>query len=189
MRRREFMYFVGGILACRTTARAQPSVKVARIGYLGFGTPSASASRIEAMRAGLHSLGYIEGKNIAIEFRLAESADQLREYAAQLVGLNVDLIFATSSTEVAAASEATKAIPIVFATHADPVATGHVASLARPGGNITGLSVMQSDLTEKSFEILKEVVPEAKRFGVLSSPSVPSHVPTMRTAEAAAEKL
>jgi putative tryptophan/tyrosine transport system substrate-binding protein len=82
-----------------------------------------------------------------------------------------------SSTEVGAAKQATKTIPIVFATHADPVGTGHVTSLARPGGNVTGLSVLLSELTAKALEILKEVVPKAKRFGVLSSPTVPSHVP------------
>ena len=119
----------------------------------------------------------------------AKNADELREVADQLVAQNVDIIFVSSSTETGAASQATKTIPIVFASHADPVATGHVASLARPGGNITGLSVLQSELTGKALEILKEVVPHAKRFGVLSSPTAPSHVPTMKAAEAAAEKL
>ena len=189
MRRREFIGFVVGVIASPIAARAQQPAKVARIGYLGFGTAAAAATRIEALRAGLNSLGYIEGKNIAIEFRWAKNADELREFADQLVAQNVDIIFATSSTETGAARQATKTIPIVFATHADPVGTGHVASLARPGGNITGLSVLQSELTAKALEILKEVVPEAKRFGVLSSPTVPSHVPTMRAAEAAAEKL
>ena len=189
MRRREFIALVGGATAWPLGARAQQPTKIARVGYLGFGTAAASATRIEALRAGLNSFGYIEDKNIAIEFRWAQTADDLREFAAQLVVLNVDIIFATSSTETGAAKQATTAIPIVFATHADPVGTGHVASLARPGGNITGLSVLQSELTTKAFEILKEVVPEAKRFGVLSSPAVPSHVPTMRAAEAAAEKL
>ena len=189
MRRREFIGFVGGVLASPIAARAQQPTKVARVGYLGFGTAAASATRIEALRAGLNSLGYVEGKNIAIEFRWAKNADELREFADQLVAQNVDIIFATSSTETGAARQATKTIPIVFATHADPVGTGHVASLAQPGGNITGLSVLQSELTAKALEILKEVVPEAKRFGVLSSPMAPSHVPTMRAAEAAAEKL
>jgi|SRR5262245_30646401 len=189
MRRREFFGFVGGVLALPIAARAQQPAKVARVGYLGFGTAAASATRIEALRAGLNSLGYIEGKNIAIEFRWAKSAEELREFANQLVAQNVDIIFATSSTETGAARQVTKTIPIVFATHADPVGTGHVASLARPGGNITGISVLQSELTTKALEILKEVVPEAKRFGVLSSPTVPSHLPTMRAAEAAAEKL
>ena len=189
MRRREFIGLVGGVLASPNTARAQQPATVARIGYLGFGTAAASATRIEALRAGLNSLGYIEGKNIAIEFLWAKNADDLREFADQLVAQNVDIIFATSSTETGAVRQATKTIPIVFATHADPVGTGHVASLARPGGNITGLSVLLSELTAKALEILKEVVPNAKRFGVLSSPTVPSHVPIMRAAEAAAEKL
>ena len=189
MRRREFIGFIGGALASPIAARAQQTVKVARIGYLGFGTAAASATRVEALRSGLKSLGYIEGKSITIEFRWAKNTDELREFADQLVAQNVDIIFATSSTETGAARQATKTIPIVFATHADPVATGHVASLARPGGNITGLSVLQSELTTKALEILKEAVPEAKRIGVLSSLTVPSHVPTMRAAETAAEKL
>ena len=189
MRRREFIGFVVGVFASPIAARAQQPAKVARVGYLGFGTAAASATRIEALRAGLNSLGYVESKNIAIEFRWAKNADELREFADQLVAQNVDIIFATSSTETGAARQATKTIPIVFATHADPVGTGHVVSLAQPGGNITGLSVLQSELTTKALEILKEGVPEAKRFGVLSSPIVPSHVPTMRAAEAAAEKL
>jgi putative tryptophan/tyrosine transport system substrate-binding protein len=189
MRRRQFIGFVGGVLAWPIAARTQQPAKVARVGYLGFGTPAASGTRIEALRAGLNSLGYIEGQNIAIEFRWAKTVDELREFADQLATQNVDIIFATSSTETDAARQATKTIPIVFATHADPVGTGHVASLARPGGNITGLSVLQSELTAKALEILKEVVPEAKRFGVLSSPTAPSHVPIMRAAEAAAEKL
>ena len=141
-----------------------------------------AASRLEQPRL-------YRGQEHRYRIPLGRNADELREFAAQLVAQNVDIIFATSSTEVGAARQATKTIPIVFATHADPVGTGHVASLARPGGNITGLSVLQSELTTKALEILKEVVPEAKRFGVLSSPTVPSHVPTMRAAEAAAEKL
>ena len=109
-----------------------------------------AATRIEALRAGLSSLGYIEGQNIAIEFRWAKTADELREVADQLVAHNVDIIFATSSTETGPARQATKTIPIVFATHADPVGTGHVASLARPGGNVTGLSVLLSELIAKA---------------------------------------
>ena len=189
MRRREFIGFVGSVLASPIAARAQQPAKVARVGYLGFGTPAAAATRIEALRAGLNGLGYVEGKNIAIEFRWAKNADELRGFADQLVAQNVDIIFVTSSTETGPARQATRTIPIVFATHADPVGTGHVASLARPGGNITGLSVLLSELTGKALEILKEVVPEAKRFGALSSPTAPSHVPTIRAAEAAAEQL
>jgi putative ABC transport system substrate-binding protein len=189
VRRRKFLGLIGGVLVSPISVRAEEPAKLARIGYLGFGTAAATATRVEALRAGLISLGHVEGKSIAIEFRWAETPEQLRECAAQLVGLHVDIIFATSSTEVGAAKEATKSIPIVFATHADPVGTGHVASLARPGGNITGLSVVQSDLTAKALEVLKEVVPKATHFGILSSPDVPSHAPTMSSAAVAAKKL
>jgi putative ABC transport system substrate-binding protein len=158
-------------------------------GFLGFGTASASANRVEALREGLRELGYVEGKNITIEFRWAETADELRERAAELVRMKVDVIFATSSTEVGAAKEVTKTIPVVFATHADPVGTGHVTSLPRPGGNITGMSVMQSDLTAKALAILKEAVPQATRFGVFWNSTVPSGRPTLQAAEAAGAKL
>jgi putative tryptophan/tyrosine transport system substrate-binding protein len=106
-----------------------------------------------------------------------------------LVEMNVDLIFAMTSTETEAARAATTTIPIVFATHADPVGLGHVASLPRPGGNITGLTVVQTDLTAKALEIFKEALPQATRIGVLFSPAVPSHVPTLRAVEAAGQKL
>jgi putative ABC transport system substrate-binding protein len=159
------------------------------VGFLGFGAASASANRVAALREGLRELGYVEGKNITIEFRWAETADELRERAAELVRANVDVIFATSSTEVGAAKEATKAIPIVFATHADPIGTGHVTSLPRPGGNITGLSVMQSDLTAKALAILKEAVPQLMRLGVFWNSTVASGRPTLQSAEAAGAKL
>jgi putative ABC transport system substrate-binding protein len=156
---------------------------------LGFGTAAASANRVEAFREGLRELGYVEGKTIAIEFRWAETADDLRERATELVRMNVDVIFATSSTEVGAAKDVTKAIPIVFATHADPIGTGHVTSLPSPGGNITGLSVMQSDLTAKALAILKEAVPQATRFGAFWNSTVASGRPTLQSAEAAGAKL
>ena len=162
---------------------------MARIGFLGFGTAATWANRIEALRAGLRDIGHVEGKTIVIEFRWAETANELRERAAELVRMKVDVIFAMSSTEVGAAREATKAIPIVFATHADPVGTGHVASLPRPGGNITGLSVLQTNVTAKALETLKEAVPQATRFGVFWNPTVPSGRPTLQTAEAAGAKL
>jgi putative ABC transport system substrate-binding protein len=189
MRRREFITALGGVAALPLAARAQQKSKIHRIGYLGVAPASTSATRVEALRAGLRGLGYVEDKNLIIEFRWANNLDQLREFAAELVRSDVELIFATSSTEVGAAKLATSAIPIVFATHADPVGTGHAASLARPGGNITGFSVLQTDLTAKALEILKEAVPTATRFGVLSSSAVPSHRPTMEAARVAGEKL
>jgi ABC-type uncharacterized transport system substrate-binding protein len=137
----------------------------------------------------LRDLGYVEGKNIVIEFRWAERVDQLPELATELVHMNVDVIFAPSSTQVEAARQATKTIPIVFGNHADPVGVGHVASLARPGGNITGLSVLLTDLVVKQLEILKEVVPQAMGIGVLFSPTTPSHRPALQALETAGQML
>jgi putative ABC transport system substrate-binding protein len=141
------------------------------------------------MQAGLHDLGYVEGKTIALEFRWAERVDQLPELAAELVRMNVDVIFALSSTEVEPARQATKTIPIVFAAHADPVGIGHVASLARPGGNITGLSMLLTELAAKELEILKEAVPHALRIGILWNPTTPSHQAALKAVETAGEKL
>jgi putative ABC transport system substrate-binding protein len=179
----------GGLLAAPLAVDAQQAGKIAKIGYLGVGTAPAYANRIEALRAGLHDLGYVEGKNVVIEYRWAERADQLPKLAAELVRINVDVIFATSSTEVEAARQATKTIPIVFATHADPVSLGHIASLPRPGGNITGLTLLLTDLVAKELEILKEVVPHATRLGVLLTLTAPSHRPALQAAKAAGEKL
>jgi putative ABC transport system substrate-binding protein len=189
MKRREFITVLGGAAAWPIAARARQPAELVRIGYLGFGTASAWSTRVEAMRAGLRDLGYVEGKNIMIEFRWAETTDRLREFATELVGMNVDVIFATASTEVEVARQATKAIPIVFATHADPVGVGHVASLPRPGGNITGLTMVLTDLIAKQLEILKEVLPQATRIAVLWSPTMASHALAMHEVETASEKL
>jgi putative tryptophan/tyrosine transport system substrate-binding protein len=189
MRRREFITLLGGMVAWPLPLRAQQPAKVPRIGFLRFGPASAYADRVEALRTGLRDLGYIEGKSIVIEFRWADRVDQLPEFAAELARMNVDAIFAMSSTEVEATRQATKTIPIVFATHADPVGLGHVASLARPGGNITGLTVILSDLVAKELETLKEAVPQATRVGVLFSPTAPSHRPVVQAVETAGEKL
>src|SRR5438094_2342874 len=160
-----------------------------RLGFLGFGTAAASASRVDALRSGLRDLGYLEGKNLIIEFRWSDTVEQMHEAVAELVRLNVDVIFASSSTEVEPARRASNTIPIVFAAHADPVGVGHVSSLARPGGNATGLAVMQSDITAKRLEILKETVPQATRFGVLWDRTAPSHRPILQAAEAARGKI
>jgi putative ABC transport system substrate-binding protein len=168
---------------------AQQAGKVPQIGYLMSGPPAIFANRVEAMRMGLRELGYVEGKNISIAFRSAETAERLPEIAADLVRLNVDVIFATSSTEVEAARRATKSIPIVFATHADPVRVGHVAGLARPGGNITGLSMLLTDLVVKELEIMMQALPHTKRIGVLLTLTAPSHRPAADALEAAAPKL
>jgi putative tryptophan/tyrosine transport system substrate-binding protein len=190
VRRRDFIAFVGtALFAWPLVARAQPPVKIVRLGFLGFGTPAASANRVEAFRAGLRDLGYVEGKNLVIEFRWSGTVEQMHEAAAELARMKVDIIFATSSTETESARRATKTIPIVFATHADPESAGHVASLSRPGGNMTGLGDIQSVITPKRLEILRETVPQATRFGVLWSPTAPSYRPFLQAAEAAGGKL
>jgi ABC-type uncharacterized transport system substrate-binding protein len=188
MRRREFITLLGGAAVCPRGACAQQPAKVARIGYLGLGTAAGIADRAEALRAGLRDLGYVEGKNIVLEFRFAEGVEQLRKHAAELVGSNVDVIFATSSTEVEVVRQATTTIPIVFATHFDPVGVGHVASLARPGGNITGLSGLLTEIAGKALAMLKEAVPHIKKVGVLWSPTAP-HQPVLRALEIAGAKL
>jgi putative ABC transport system substrate-binding protein len=169
--------------------RAQQPAKVHQIGYLIYGSPASVAQRTEALRMGLRDLGYVEGKNITIAFRSAETTNRLPEVAADLVRLNVDVIFATSSTEVEAARRATKTIPIVFATHADPESVGHVASLARPGGNITGLSMLLTEVVVKELEIMRQTLPQMKRIGVLLTLTAPSHGPAVDALEAAAKQL
>src|SRR5207249_10516400 len=160
------------LFAWPLVARAQQQPKIARLGYLGFGTPAASANRVEALREGLRDLGYVEGKNLVIEFRWSGTVEQMHEAAADLARMKVEVIFSTSSTETEPARRATRTIPIVFATHADPVSVGHVSSLARPGGNATGLADIQTVITPKRFEILKAAVPQAHRFAVLWTPTV-----------------
>ena len=190
MRRRDFItLFSGAAVTLPLATRAQQSQKVWRIGYLGFGPASSWTSEVEALRSGLRDLGYVEGKNIVIEFRWAERADQTPDLATQLVHMNVDVIFAPASTQVEAARKATKTIPIVFAQHADPVGLGDVASLSRPGGNITGLSMLLTELSVKELEILKETVPHATRIGVLWDPTTPSHLTAIKAIEVASEKL
>jgi putative ABC transport system substrate-binding protein len=190
MERRTFLAMVpASLLAAPFAVEAQQAGKVYRIGYLGFGTPAASANRVEALRAGLRDLGYVEGKNLVIEFRWSGTVEQMHETAAELARMKVDIIFATSSTESESARRATKTIPIVFATHADPESAGHVASLGRPGGNMTGLAEIQSVITPKRLEILRETVPRVTRFGVLYSPTAPSYRPFLEAAEATGRKL
>jgi len=129
------------LVANALVAQAQQPPKIPRVGYLGAGTLSSSAANVEAFRLGLRELGYIEGKNIIIEWRSAEGKlDRLPKLAGELVGLEVDVIFAAAAPSIKAASRATRTIPIVFEMLADPVRAGFVSSLAKPGGNLTGLA-------------------------------------------------
>jgi putative ABC transport system substrate-binding protein len=189
MRRRDFITTIAGSVAAWPLLAHAQGERMWRIGYLGSGRATDFANRIEAFRTGLRDLGYAEGRNVAIEFRWATNRDQFPELAADLVRMNVDVIFATSSTEVEPARQTTKTIPIVFATHADPVGIGHVTSLARPGGNITGLTMLLTDLAAKELEILKDALPHARRFAVLWNPATPSHPAALQSAKTAGEKL
>jgi putative ABC transport system substrate-binding protein len=177
------------IALATAAAPAYARADVRQVGYLISGPPASWANRLEALRMGLRDLGYVEGKNIAIEVRSVESADLLPQAAAELVRLDVDVIFATSSTEVEAARRATKTIPIVFATHADPVGIGHVASLARPGGNITGLSMSLPEIATKELEIMKQALPHVARIGVVLTSTAPSHAAAMEALNTAAQAL
>src|SRR5262249_32694183 len=178
------------LFALCASAEAQQPKKVPRIGLLlGSSPSSANAARIEAFRQGLRDLGYIEGQNLIIEYRYAEGkVDRLPDLAAELVRLKVDAIFAESTPSVQAAKQATTTIPIVSVS-GDPVGLGLVASLARPGGNVTGLANFTSELAGKRLELLKEVVPRVSRVAVLWNPDAPSSTLRMRGTEAAAPSL
>jgi len=189
MRRREFITALGVVAAWPLTAQAQKPPKIGKIGFLGLNPASSFTTRIEALWTGLHQLGYVEGKNLLIEYRWADTVDQLPELAAQLVRMKVDLIFAPVSTFVEPARQATKTIPIIFASHADPVGVGHVQSLAHPGGNVTGLSMLHTELAAKELEILHEAIPQSKRIGILWNPTTPSHRPAMQSVQDAAASL
>src|SRR4030095_5889353 len=154
-------------------ADAQQTGKVPRIGFLDTSTASGSAVLAEAFRQELSKLGWIEGKNITIEYRFAENKgpERLTELAAELVRLKVDLIVASAPPSVSAAKNATSAIPIVITNTVDPVGAGFVASLARPGGNVTGMSGFTAELTTKRLEILKDAVPKLVRVGLLRGPT------------------
>src|SRR6478609_3980069 len=151
-------------------AEAQQPTKIPRLGFLTAGSPSSIAGRIEALRQGLRELGYIEDKNIVIEWRFAQGKpESLPALVAELVHLKVHIIVSAGSAVTRPAKDATKTIPIVMAQDTDPVGNGFVASLARPGGNITGLSNLSPETSGKQMELLKETVPKLCRVAVLST--------------------
>jgi putative ABC transport system substrate-binding protein len=178
------------LFALSFSAEAQQPTKIPRIGYLNTSSLSALTERIEAFRQGLRELGYIEGKNIIIEWRHAEGKlDRLPALAAELVRLKVDVIVTTGPTTTRPAKEATSTIPIVMAQDTDPVGNGFVASLARPGGNITGLSSLAPELSGKRLEILKETVPRLSRVAILWASTTPGSAQALREMERAAGAL
>src|SRR5262245_33707285 len=180
--------FAAVLLAVTVMTEAQQPKKVPRIGLLLPSSQSFAPLRINAFRQGLHALGYIEGKNIVIEYRYAEGKlDRLPDLAAELVSLKVDVIVATSTPGVLAAKNATQIIPIVFAAVPDPVAAGLVDSLARPGGNVTGLSTLAPELGGERLELLKEAVPRITRVAFLWGSGAPQA--SVKATQAAARAL
>jgi putative tryptophan/tyrosine transport system substrate-binding protein len=190
VKRREFTAMLGGTaLAWSLAARAQqPAMLV--VGFLGATTPSGASARTAAFVEQLRKLGWIDGQNITIQYRWAEGrADRAAEIAAEFVQLKVDIIVTSGVPAVLAAKRATSAIPIVFTVVADPVGNGLVTSLARPGGNITGLSNQSTDVAGKRLEILHEVVPGLRRLAIIADVANPDSVIELREVQMAAAKL
>jgi putative tryptophan/tyrosine transport system substrate-binding protein len=191
MRRREFITLLGGAAAWPLAARAQQAERMRRIGFLHPSSPSAEAYRLRAFRQGLKDAGFIEGENAAIEFRWADDqVDRLRTLATELVQRRVAVIATAGVPSVLAAKAATTTIPIVFLVAEDPVRLGLVASLARPGGNLTGINILATELAAKRLELLRELVPSAARVAVLVNPAnATTAESTLRGAEPAARAL
>lgn len=178
------------ILLTPVAARAQQVGRVSRIGLLSSASPSAGADRLLAFKQGLHALGYDEGRNLIIEYRWAEGRDdRLPALAADLVRLKVEMIVTQGTLATAEARKASAAMPVVFAVAGDPIAAGLVSSLARPGGNVTGLAVMGSEMTAKRLELLREAVPGVTRVAALWNPGNASSRPELQQTEAAARTL
>jgi putative ABC transport system substrate-binding protein len=192
MRRREFISLASGAAAsiCVPPAlQAQQAARLRRVGFM-WDSPKAFPEAMEAFRSALRELGYVEGRTIAVEYRYAEgNPEHMRAFAEEFVRLKVDAIVAPSSIYTAAAKRATSTIPIVFMSHADPLGTGHVASLSRPGGNTTGLSLMMTETNVKLLELFKEAVPSLSRAATVFDPATPSHTPGLKALQAAGRKL
>jgi len=175
------------LLALCASATAQQPTQVPRIGHLAAASLSAVAARTEAFRQGLRELGYVEGRNIVIEYRSAEGKpDRIPALAAELVRLKVDVIVTGGPTATRAAKEATSTIPIVMTQDSDPIGTGFVASLARPGGNITGLSTLAPEISGKQLELLKDIVPRLSRVAVIWTSTQPGNAQALKETELAA---
>jgi putative ABC transport system substrate-binding protein len=169
------------LLALCASAEAQQPAKIPRIGILATFSPSVIAARIEGFRQGLRELGYVEGKNLVIEWRSADgNNDRMPALAAELVGLKVDVLVSPGPSVTRAFKEATSTIPIVMAQATDPVGSGFVTSLARPGGNITGLATLAAEMGGKQLELLKEIVPKLSRVAIIGNSTVPGDAQALR---------
>jgi putative tryptophan/tyrosine transport system substrate-binding protein len=190
MKRREFIAALGGAVVTWPLAAQAQQPKQPTIGYFGATTATAEKLRTDAFVQRLGELGWIDGQTVTIEYRWAESqSERFPEIAADLVRLRVDIIVATSIAAVFGCKQATTVIPIVFPLAGDPLATGLVASLARPGGNVTGLSNQGADLAGKRLEILREVNPELRRFAVLANVEYPGRISELADIQTAARTL
>ncbi len=190
MRRRKVITLLGGAAAWPLAARAQQTAKVARIGFLGANTADALPERYEAFRAGLRALGYQEGRDFVIEFRWAEGRyERLPALFNELIRRDVDVIVTHGTPGILAARQATATIPIVMAASGDAEASGLVASLARPGGNVTGLTFFNPELAAKRFELLKEILPGLTEVGLLLNPANPINEPIVPTIKLTAQAL
>jgi len=190
LKRREVITLLGGAAAWPLAAQAQQPAQRPIIGYLGVATLSAESQRVAAFMQRLHQLGWIEGNNIAVEFRWAEGrTERAAEIAAEFVRLKVDIVVTAGNSQVLALKQATRTIPIIFAVAGDPLGGGLVDSLARPGGNVTGLSVLQIDLASKRLEILREIVPSLRRLAIMGNFSNPVLGLKLREVQAAARRL
>jgi putative ABC transport system substrate-binding protein len=190
MDRRAFIASVAGLLSTPLIVEGQQTGKVWRIGFLSSLSPSATTVRIDAFRLGLRELGYVEGQNLIIEYRWAEGKDdRLPVLAAELVQLPVDVIVAQATVPAIAARRATTTIPIVVAAAGDAVGVGLVASLGRPGGNVTGLTIVAPDMTGKRLELLRQAMPGVTRLAALRNPTNPVSGPELRETEAASRIL
>jgi putative ABC transport system substrate-binding protein len=189
LERRKFIALLGGAAAWPLMARAQQPGKLPTIGFLGA-TPSIESQRVAAFVQGLRELAWIDGRNLAIEYRWAEGRNErYAEIAAEFVRLKVDVIVTVATPPTLAAKQATAVIPIVFVVVSDPVGTGLVASLARPGGNVTGLANQISDTSGKKLEFLREVVPGLRRLAIMANVGNPASVLEMGEAQTTARTL
>jgi putative ABC transport system substrate-binding protein len=189
MKRREFI--IGGAAAAWPLAvRAEQSTKIARIGILGLASAAGAAPYVDAVRSGLRDLGYIEGKNLIIEYRFADGDyERLPDLAAQLVHLNLDVLVTFAAPGTQAAKSATVTIPIVMAVTADAIGTGLIASLAHPGGNVTGTTVLNPQLMAKRLELLKSIVPAVTQTAVLLNSGNAANGPVRQAMEMTAQSL
>jgi len=191
MKRRQFIKMLGGMtVAWPVAARAQPTGKIPTIGFLGAATPEVAGLLVAAFVARLRELGWIEGRTVAIQYRWAEGhAERYSAIAAEFVKLKVEIIVTWASAPVLAAKQATTLVPIVFAAQMDPVGVGVVASLARPGGNVTGLSLQATDTAGKRLGLLREFVPKLAHLGIMANVAAPGAVLETREIEATARAL